>query len=179
VDRGDVVLLNDQRFLVVIVDEEGNAHLEDVMGVVNTILPSTMDELEPWRCHVICNPTREWPFLQVPSKRWGRVQFVARPNPVGDLRNLVPFEDWVVGEPLRGGGALYIRPTLKLRHMDRVVLFFEKGQTSLIVPRHFLPVGVKAAAAKFSRVDTSPKPLTVYDHLVGNGLGDDDEDRNK
>lgn len=161
------------RLLVVRIDEEGQVTLSDSKGELS-YLAMNADQEQPWQCQVVCNPTREWPFLQLPAKKWGMVQFVALPAITGDLQNLVPFEDWVVGEPLRGGGALYVRPTLKLKHMDRLVVFFEKGQTSLIVPKHFFPVAAKAAAAKFARIDITPKSVTVYDHLLRDGLGDDE-----
>jgi hypothetical protein len=175
VERGDLLFLDGVKTLVVRVDEEGQATLSNPEGILSTVSLS-LDETEPARCQILCNPTRDWPFVQIPPKKLGRVQQVVLPNLSTDHQTLTPFEDWIVGEPLRGGGALYLRPTLGLRFMDRIVIFCERGQTSLIVPKLFLAVGLKTDAAKFSRVDTNPKPTTVYDHLLGHGLGDDEDE---
>lgn len=176
-ERGDILILDGVKLLVVRVDEEEaqTASLSDPGGTLFDVA-LRMDEQEPERCRILCNPTRDWPFVQIPQKRQGSVRTVLLPRLDGEHITLRPFEDWVVGEPLRDGGALYLRPTLGLRFMDRLVVFFERGQTSLVVPKHFLAVGVKSSAAKFSRVDALLKHTTVYDHLLAPDPGDDEDE---
>jgi len=117
---------------------------------------------------IVGNPSQEWPFVTVPEKpRWGRVANVSVVTTRG-LRGLVPFADWMLSDPVRSGGSLFLRPGLNLRTGDILQVAFEKGVTNVPITPSFGTVSVRQARA----VTRKPvRPATVYDRLTS-----DDED---
>jgi len=172
-DLGDIILFEGETSLVVRVEETGYVHIMSSSGTVRGI-PSDLDLTDPAKCLVRYNPYRSWPFVTLSKKPKGKLLSVALPDLDGGLHWLTLFEDWIVGEPLRNGGALYLRPTLGLRYPDRVFVQFEQMQTSVVIPRHFTSVGRRGSDAKFSRAKAVIDDLTVYDHLLGDTLGEDE-----
>ncbi len=167
-DPGDIVL-----------DELGNrylvsqVHANDAVTLVRRESPPITTSSSNPTYRVEANPYRDWPFLVLPSKfgTKGHLREVGLPDLSGRSRPLVEMQHWLLGVPSRNGGALYLSPSLGLRYPQRVLLTYEKERTSVIVPRTFLAVGQKAAAAVMSRVAPEEAPPTVYDHL----MGDDEE----
>jgi hypothetical protein len=177
-DLGDLIDMQGKVWLVVRLDEAGNAYVATAEGTTRRV-SDTLNTTDPDNCKVRCNPYRDWPHVLLPvrtpgTRNPGRVTGVALPNRVGDLFWLRQFQSWVVGEPLRAGGALLLRPSLRLVHPQRVVVKFEKGQTSVVIPKRFTTIARKGTDAQFSRVKREPKHLTAYDHLLGDTLGEDE-----
>ncbi len=166
-EKGDIVTQDGNWYLVCQVSEQGDAFLLDKDA------NSTVTREDDAFFHVECNPYRAWPFVVLPHKfyRMGALKSVGLPNLDGKETKLTLYKDWLLGDPGRNGGTVYLSPALKLRPVDRLVLTYTKGQTSVIIPKNFRPVSVRAAAARFQRSGAALQK-TAYDHLLGN----DDED---
>jgi len=173
VKRGDLITVGGLCWLVarqdgtevLIVSPDGNQQT----------VPARLDIESPSVCKVIANPTTDWPFIVVkPNIKKGLIVAVYRPL----IRNidavpLKPFEEYIVGEPLRSGGAIYLNPALNLRPHETLLVAFQKGQTEKVVlPPTFGTINqkVKKAAAK-----AAPKVETVYDRLLNDPSWDDDD----
>ena len=172
-DLGDIIVLGGTLRLVVRLDDSGHAYVSTSEGEIVRVADN-LDLTDPG-CVVRCNPYRSWPFVLLPHARHGRVTGAALPDKNGDLHWLTLFEHYLVGEPIRTGGALHLNPILGLRYPSRVFIRFERGQTSVIIPRRFTPVARKGTDAQFRRLkNQGPRRLTVYDHLLGDTLGEDE-----
>lgn len=114
---------------------------------------------------VVANPSEEWPFLTVPEKpRWGRVTTVSRVERAG-LVPLTPFADWMLADPVRSGGSLFLRPGLGLVTGNILQVRFEKGVTNIPITPGF---GTVAARVARVAVKKPLRPATVYDRLTSN-----------
>jgi len=172
-DLGDLIDFRGEAWIVARTTESGEVCIVTYSGKTD-LVPGNLDDTDP-NCRVLGNPYQTWPYVSLPLKSLGKVTGVALPKIDGDLVWLRPFYDWLVGEPLRIGGALYLSRTLGITYPDRVVVRFERGQTSVRIPRKFTPVGQRRTDAQFSRVKVEPKQLTAYDYLLGDTLGEDEK----
>lgn len=170
-ERGDIVTRDGVWYVVARITDQGDALLLDLEDRVTT----TREENTTY--NVEANPYKDWPLIVLPDRfgRLGGLKGVSRPTNIltADPIPLKPFEEWLLGEPLRSGGALYLNPQLGFRHLDRVVLTYQKGQTSVIVPKDFMSVAGRAAASRFSRIDLGPRQKTAYDHLLDSDTEDE------
>lgn len=133
-----------------------------------TKIPLDLDVKEPDRCKVVCCPTFEWPFVVIRGRlAWGKLIGVGRPSSGANLVDLRVFVDWVIGEPLRSGGALYLNPELRIKPQERLVLQYEKFQTSVVVPRTFATYKKRVESVR-PPPDNRP---SIYERLLS---GDDD-----
>lgn len=165
--RSDLINLDGERWIVG-QELNGTTILVSPTGQLKTDIPASLDQTDPERCQVICCPTADWPFVILQDRfGWGKLTEVGRPQR-GSLGILKAFHDWVVGEPLRRGGALYLNPSLNLRPQDRLTLKFEKAQTTLKIPMSFATFGVRKSRASEPPKDNRP---SIYDKLLS---GDDD-----
>jgi hypothetical protein len=166
-NRGDIVTCDGTWYVVVQVNSDDSTLLldkDDTVLIVQSDDPKYKVEF---------NPFEQWPFIVLPhrSYKWGDLTSVAHPTNL--LETPVPlriFQDWLLGEPERSGGTLYLNPKLRLRHLDRIVLTYTRGSTSVIVPKNFRNVSIRAASSRFGRVKVA-EVKTVFDHLLK-----DDED---
>lgn len=164
-DRGDIVSdAQGNLFVVGRLNPDGTALL---LG--KRMLDRTVSVNEP-DYQVKGNPYRDWPFVVLPNRAGllGELRSVSRPSvSAGEVEStpLKEAEDWLLGEPNRNGGALYLNPNLALKPLERVVLTYDRGIISAPIPRTFLEVARKAVSARFRRI-SGYEPPTVFEHLV-------------
>lgn len=167
---GDLVQYQDKQWFVRFVDPRRSrtAHLLYTDGT-SVEIPY---DLAPPELTVLANPSTEWPFIMVPEKpRWGKVESVSRVTMQG-LVELTPFQDWVLADPLRSGGGLFLRPGLRLRIGDQLHVRYVTGfAVTASVTAAFASVEARRAksAKKAQEIRSTP---TTFDRL----LVDDEED---
>lgn len=89
-------------------------------------------DLEAPELIVVANPSENWPFIMVPERpRWGQVRTVNRVSLTG-LVPLILLEDWVMADPLRPGGALFLRPDINLRIGDQLHVQFSNNFATMV-----------------------------------------------
>jgi len=170
--RGDLVLYEGSHWVVQLYDAKRLrvALLLKADGTTQEV-PHNLDQDETV-LKVIGNPPTEWPFITVPEKpRWGQVTTVSRVERSG-LKPLEPFADWILSDPLRSGGSLFLRPTLGLRMGDIIQVAFTKAGSVVNVQ---ITAGFGTVAARQARA-TVPKPArpsTTYDRLLNEDEFDD------
>lgn len=131
----------------------------------------TQDKTDPTFV-VLANPSADWPFQTLPEKpRWGKIMQVGLIQD-GALVPLVPFLQWIVAEPLRSGGSLFLAPTLNLKAGDVLQVQHEKGTRNVTISPSFGTVQHRQKMA--ATVKVPKRPQTGYDRLLQNE-GDFDE----
>lgn len=163
--RGDLVLYENQHYIVSYLDAH-RLHVARLLGVKGTVeVPHDLDK-DPEKLRVLCNPPEDWPFITAPEKpRWGPIVdlFVVSQQSRTPIK---PFQDWIVTEPLRCGGSIFLRPDL-LRLGDMVQVSYSKGMVNVTVPPSFGTIAMRKA-----RAEKKPKQeATPFDRLLS-----DDED---
>lgn len=163
---GDIFELNSKRLLVCHIDTSEptlEALVMDVDGC-HFRVDYTVDT-NP-NCTIIGKPAHDWPFVLLPRIKWKGPYQVSTTASNGATTPLRHLYDWVVGEPLRNGGALYLHSHLRLRPKDRVLLTYEEGERGLLIPQGFGSLSDRAIRIA-KKEEIAP---TFYDRL----LEDDD-----
>ncbi len=172
--RGDIVSYQDRHWLVQTYDPKRLRIAQLLAADGATIeVAHDLDQTDPG-FRVLANPSIDWPFLTVPEKpRWGKVTGVSRIQE-RQLVALVPVTDWVLSDPLRPGGSLFLRPGLGLKLGDILQVRFEKPgyAVNVTVPRTYGTVAGRVAMATQPKVKKGP--ATSYDRLLADD-GDFDE----
>lgn len=158
--RGDLVLYQDSHWIVQVHDARRTktALLLKADG-------TTEEVAHDLDIPIVANPSQEWPFVTVPEKpRWGRVTTVSWVRNTG-LTQLVPFADWMLSDPVRSGGSLFLRPGLGLQRGHILQVAFEKGVVNVPITVAFGTVATRQARAT---VKKPLRPATIYDRLTAN-----------
>jgi len=168
--RGDLIEVEGKRRLVCVVKTVA-ATISDSTSYEQ--IPSNLDEVSPETCRILCCPMEDWPFvLAKPKVDLGPIVGVERPKPNGTLLPLQNLYDYVVGEPLRSGGAIYINPALSLQSGERLVVRHATGTQSVVIPKGFLNLAQRIQRAKTQNLPEA----SVYDHLLADSMGDREDD---
>lgn len=154
---GDLVRYRKGRWVVT--KRDNRVRTVVLRGVVAT---HEVADDDPEVQHVAHLPT-QWPFLAAKRGTSRIVQIIlTRGARTVTMRALV---DWAPTDPLHGGGVVYFRPGLNLRHGEVLVAHHEDGTTSrLNITKSFGTV-VRRKAIEASR-QSPPAPQTRYDHLL-------------
>jgi hypothetical protein len=140
---------------------ESEQHTTESLGAVD-------GEAEALGAEILCNPTRDWPFVTL-TNRPGRL--VSVHNGSQPLAWLV---DWVKVDPFQMGGALFVNSTLGLGFRDRLTLTNNGGRSFPVnIPRGFLSSSQRRPSRgpqQSTTAQPAPKIGNLYSHL----LTDDD-----
>ncbi len=163
--RGDLVQYEGSFWIVHVYDPKllRIAKLLQANGTVLEIAHD-LDKRDP-SCKVLANPALEWPFLMVPAApRWGQVVNVHR-LVRGTLIRLEPFNDWVLSEPVRSGGSLFLSPGMNLLLGEVVQVEWGQGQRRNIS----IQAGFGSVKERKARVALAakPEPASGLSRLLG------------
>lgn len=169
---GDLVEVEGKRWLVRNLDRSTrSAILLSPTGEAAAV-PDNLENSEPEKCKVICNPATQWPFVMVQVKpTFGQLREIVLPKPSGDEQQLIPFEHWVKPDMLQVGGAVFLNPDLRLGLGDMLVAVYERGRTRVPIPRNFGTAKQRQARS----ASTLPQVPNLYERLNAGGAIDDDE----
>jgi hypothetical protein len=138
-DIGDIISLNNERWLVTRVNESLSTALAERythVGIQTTVMDLDADNTGV--CTVVCNPVLNWPSVQIPSKRGCELVSIE-----WGATHLEPIRDWVKLDPFQIGGLVYLNPELSLGFRDRLTAVFRvraRGQNisaPFEIPRFF------------------------------------------
>ena len=121
---------------------------------------------------VVANPPAEWPFLMVRDNPKGSaiIRVTRFSGTVG--KELRPYYDWSLSDPSRAGGALFLSPNLRIKPAETLLVGWKVGPDTLVkVPLNFNTVANRVAR----QVGRETEPTTVYDRLLMDHFGEDDE----
>lgn len=129
-----------------------------------------LDETEPERCKVVCNPIQDWHHLVLDANRsWKGIQGITWFQLRGEDRNLRMLEDWVKADQTQMGGPLFFNPKLGLLHGDVLSATLADGKVGRIsIPKGFGTVAQRRAR----KTEVLPKDRTAYDHLLDGEFDD-------
>lgn len=170
--RGDLVDFQGRTWLVQMYDPR-RLRIAQLLAADGAALEVAcdLDKTDP-TFQVLSNPSADWPFVTAPEKpRWGKVLQVSR-IVNGKLVPLTPVTDWVLAEPLRFGGALFLNPSLGLKHGDILQVQYEKGAANVGVSPTFGTIERRKALAVAPKVKRGP--ATSYDRLLSDDEGFDE-----
>jgi len=174
VKRGDLVFFQGRTWLVQMYDPR-RLRVAQLLAADGAALEVAcdLDKTDPTFL-VLSNPSADWPFVTVPEKpRWGRVREVSRILN-RQLLPLTPIADWVLAEPMRCGGALFLNPALSLKPGDILQVGYEKSESRSnvgISPTFGTVTHRKAVAAAAPKVKKGP--ASSYDRLLSDDEGFD------
>lgn len=158
---GDLVLYQDQRWMVVSFEREAR-----LMTIVNLSgekreLPREYDRTHKSQLQVIVNPSKDWPMLtaKVKSPKAGVFIQVVDPAPMGKpLRVLEPWVDWVPSDVGRCGGSFFVNPELKLLPGTLLLATHKNGSVvRVMVPKTMGTVSQRKAQAQVKASVKAPK----------------------
>jgi len=157
-----------QRYLVTrVVPDKNEARVIDPASV-SSFIALNLDETGG--CVRVAFPLTEWPYLQTPKNVRGMPSEVAVPNLNGSRRPLRFLYDWLLSEPLRSGGALFLHPSLNLRPKNHLILTYNGRPVSVRVPQQF-----GTLAQRYKRMQPpSPKVRSFYERLLDDDFGDEE-----
>lgn len=164
--RGDLVSFQGRHWLVTMHDPR-RLRIAQLLAPDGTALEVAhdLDKTDP-TFQVLSNPSTDWPFVSVAEKpRWGPIRQVSR-IVNRQLVPLIPVTDWVLAEPLRCGGSLFLNPALGLKTGDILQVQFDKpGYASNVsISPTFGTVARRKAMAETPKVKKGP--ATSYDRLI-------------
>ena len=125
---------------------------------------------------VLANPSTDWPFVVIPEKaRWGPVVLIERMiGPTVHL--LVSWEDYMLSDPARCGGPVFLRPNSQAPFQvgDALSIHHENAR-AVRVQRVTIPGNFATFRQRTARVKKEPvKERTSYDHLLADTFNDDE-----
>ncbi len=122
-------------------------------------------------CVVVANPTTEWPCLTVRDNPRG--MFLVEVTRATTGARLVPYVDWILSDPTRAGGMMFVRPDLGVQSAEVLLLRWRQGKASSVrVPVPFATVGQRVARVEGKK----PKQVTGYDRLLVDRFDSDDDE---
>jgi hypothetical protein len=172
---GDVVEWGGHRWIVRRIERHTRTAILNSGELTNETVPDDLDKTKPTLCQVISNPPQDWPFVAITQRpKFGRLLRITRPSLAGTTAELVAFHDWVVADPIQPGGAIFLNPSLNLRHGDQLLAVYERGNARIQIPREFLSTSQRVARATAPE-EEAPR-ISVYDRLRRNDFADDEDE---
>ena len=172
--RGDLVDFQGRTWLVQMCDPR-RLRIAQLLAADGTPLEVAHDiDKTDATFRVLANPSADWPFVTTPEKpRWGKVKQICRITG-SQLVPLTPVADWVLAEPLRCGGALFLNPALGLKPGDILQVQYDKpGQAvNVNLSPTFGTIERRKAQAVTPKVKRGP--ATSYDRLLSDDEGFDE-----
>ena len=112
----------------------------------------------------------KWPFVTAPlHPSAGRISKVYRPRGL-DLNELRPLVDWVLSDPVRPGGAIFMSPRLRLSRGDTLLIEHVSGKRTRVV----ISEGFGSMELRRKRKEKAvEEPRTLGDSLVEDFMADD------
>jgi len=165
---GDLVKYQDKLWLVNGSDKQVRTVYLSCQDGTQTEIADQLDRTDPDTVKVVANPSEQWNLLTSPvCSGFGPLVKMTVPGVLGRKeRVLTPWVEWIPSDPLRGGGSIFVHPSIKL--LPGMVLFVthKNGSINRInVPKVVGSVKQRQKLAQQKRDSKKKDSSTCYSML--------------